>query len=43
MVSSYRLGIGTFLPVRTDSSGRATEKGKAPAAMSGMKLSMLGG
>ena len=26
MVSSYRLGIGTFLPVRTDSSGRATEK-----------------
>ena len=24
------LGIGTFLPVRTDSSGRATEKGKAP-------------
>ena len=29
---------GTFLPVRTDSSGRATEKGKAPAAMSGVKL-----
>ena len=29
---------GSFLPVRTDSSGRATEKGKAPAAMSGMKL-----
>ena len=30
MVSSYRLGIGTFLPVRTDSSGRATEKGLSP-------------
>ena len=24
------LGIGTFLPVRTDSSGRATEKGLSP-------------
>jgi hypothetical protein len=23
--------LGSFLPVRTDSSGRATEKGKAPA------------
>ena len=30
MVSSYRLGIGTFLPVRTDSSGRATEKELGP-------------
>ena len=29
---------GTFLPVRTDSSGRATEKELGPAAMSGMKL-----
>ena len=27
------LGIGTFLPVRTDSSGRATEKGLGPRAM----------
>jgi hypothetical protein len=35
MVSSYRLGMVTFLPVRTDSSGRAKEKGLAPAAMSG--------